>query len=218
MRNITKITLALTLTGTMLGGAAFAAQQKADGEPRKPRAERMFEKWDADKDGKVTAEEVKAFAAERFAKRDIDGDGVVSRDDREKFRTARREERRAERFAKIDADSDGMISLDEFKAYQPERRGMRGEGRGKRGGMHGHRMGGHHGKGMRGERGHRMHGKWGGRHGKGMRRGGMRGPLTIQEAEARAQQRFERIDSDNKGYITLNDVKAFQADRRGNRR
>ena len=53
--------------------------------------------------------------------------------------------------------------------------------------------------------------------GKRMRRG-MRGPLTIQEAEARAMQRFERIDSDDKGYITLNDIKAFRADRRERRR
>ena len=60
-------------------------------------------------------------------------------------------------------------------------------------------------------------GRHGGGHGKGwggQRRGGMRGVLTIQEAEARAMQRFERIDSDNKGYITLNDIKANRADKR----
>ena len=78
----------------------------------------MFERWDADKDGKVTADEMKAAAAVRFAERDIDGNGVISRDDRKQFRTKQREERRTERFAKIDADADGMISLDEFQGVQ----------------------------------------------------------------------------------------------------
>lgn len=45
----------------------------------------------------------------------------------------------------------------------------------------------------------------------------MNGPLTIQEAEARAMQRFERIDSDEKGYITLNDIKAHRADHKGHK-
>ena len=216
MKNLTKITLALTLTGTMLGGVAFAAQHKEDGE-KKPRAERMFEQLDKDADGKATLDEMKAAAAERFSKRDIDGDGIISRDDRKAFRTAQREERRTEIFATMDADGDGMISLDEFKSAEPPRREARGERRGTRGGeMRGER---HGGKGMRGHRmgrheGHRMRGKAQG----GKRRGGMRGVLTIQEAEARATQRFERIDSDNKGYITLNDIKAAHADKRGNRR
>ncbi len=48
-----------------------------------------------------------------------------------------------------------------------------------------------------------------------MRRGGRHGGvLTIQEAEARAMQRFERIDTDNDGVIKLEDVKAMY-ERRG---
>lgn len=199
------IAMIATLTGLAAGGAAFAGQHKGgkDGGERQSRAERMFENWDADKDGKVTAEEAKAFATERFAKRDIDGDGVISREDRETHRAAMRAERRTERFNAIDADGDGMISLDEFTQASNER-GERREGR------RGHRGGkGHHGDHA---------GKHGGkREGRGMRRGGRHGGvLTIQEAEARIMQRFDRIDADGDSVITLDDLKEAMP-RRGKR-
>ena len=206
MKRTTKFAILATVTAAMLGSVAIAdGHKKERAEMRGDRAERMFERLDADTDGKVTADEMKAAATARFAKRDVDGDGVVSREDRKAFRAAQREERRSERFEKMDADSDGMISKEEFAAFTPERgdraerRKMRRAERGERRGMRGH-----HG-GKRGER-------------HGNRRGkGMRGPLTIQEAEARAMQRFQRIDSDAKGYITLNDIKAFRADRKDRR-
>lgn len=200
----------LATVAAAIGGTAIADSHKGKdrGErgQRGDRAERMFERMDADENGQVTAEEVKAFAAKRFARRDVDGDGIVSREDRQNLRKQRREERRTERFEKIDADGDGTITKEEFVAFTPDR----GE-RGKRRGMRGERGERH---GMRGHHGHRQ--------GKGKRRGegrrmGRNAPLTIQEAEARALQRFERIDSDDKGYITLNDVKAFEADRRERR-
>ena len=229
--SFTHITIIATLTGIATGGVAFANQHKGgkdDGE-RQSRAERLFETWDADKDGKVTAEEVKAYAAERFGKRDMDGDGVISRDDRQKHRAAMRDERRTERFNAMDADGDGMISLDEFKQAGPERgergdraeRGDRGDRaergeRGERGERREGRRGHHGGKGHHGDHAGKRGGKRGG---KGMRRGGRHGGgvLTIQEAEARAMQRFERIDTDSDGVITLEDLQDAMP-RRGGRR
>jgi Ca2+-binding EF-hand superfamily protein len=202
MNRTTKFAILATLSATLAGGAAFAAAHKEKREHRGDRAERMFERMDADKDAKVTAEEMKAFAAKRFATRDLDGDGLVSRADREARRKAKHEERQAKRFEALDTDGDGMISKAEFAAA-PER-GMRGDRRGERG-ERGER------RGMRGQR----RGERGERRGRGHR--GMNGPLTIQEAEARAMQRFERIDSDEKRYITLNDIKAHRADRKGHK-
>ena len=187
MKRTAKLAILATVTATLIAGAAVAKHHKGDRGDRGARAEQMFEQWDADKDGKVMLEEMKAAAAERFAARDIDGDGVISREDRE----AQRAIRRGERFDKMDADSDGMISKEEFAAFTPER-GMRGK-KGERRGMQRHHRGG---KGMRGGRG---------------------GPLTIQEVEARVEHRFERLDADDKGYITLEDIKGKRGKRHGGR-
>jgi len=103
-----------------------------------------------------------------------------------------------ERFSRRDVDGDGTVSREDRKA----RRASDGDGvvtkeefaaftpeRGK----HGDR---------RGKRGKRM---------------GRFAPLTIQEAEARAEHRFARLDADDKGYVTLDDLKA-RAGKRGKRR
>jgi Ca2+-binding EF-hand superfamily protein len=191
MKTITKTLLVSSALVALVGTAALAGHHKGGHRDDGPRAERMMERLDADKDGRITREEMITTAKARFTARDKDADGVISAEDREAFRAERRAERRATRFETIDADSDGVISKDEFVAFQPERgerRGMRGE-RGERRGMRGH---------------HRAQGE-----GRGERRG-MRGVLTIEEAEARANQRFERLDSDDKGFVTLNDLKAAQ--------
>lgn len=181
MQGRAKLTIAASVVAALAAGAAFAGHHKGGhhkgGHDRGERAERMFERMDADKDSKVTLEEMKAVAIERFSRRDVDGDGVVSREDRQ----ARKANRRAERFDKIDANSDGVVSKEEFSAYQPER----GE-RAKRRGKHRKRM-------------------------------GRSAALTIQEVEARVERRFERIDSEAKGYITVEDIKEMRG-KRGKRR
>ena len=186
MQRRTKLAIIASVAAAVGTGAAIAGHHKGDGK-HGPRAERMIERLDADNDGKVTLEEMKATARERFARRDVDGDGVVTREDRE----ARRANRRAERFAEIDADKDGVISQEEFVAFKPKR----GERSGRRG----------------------MRGKHGGRHGHRGYREGHSAPLTIQEVEAQAERRFSRLDQDEKGYITLEDIQA-SGGKRGKRR
>lgn len=121
----------LFLAGTAL--AAFAAvpalaQPDRGDRPAEPRTraqieaavQARFARADADHDGFITREEVRARAE-------------AGRPDRQ----ARRGERRGELFDRLDSDHDGAISRDEFDA----RPAVRGEGRGRLA---------HRGRGMRG--------------------------------------------------------------------
>lgn len=112
----------------LLAGAALAAlaaipavAQPREGRPAGPltradveaRVEARFARADADRDGFVTAEEVRAGAEQRRANRQH-----------------RRGERRAQLFDRLDSDHDGSISREEFES-RPALRGG-GEGRGRR--------------------------------------------------------------------------------------
>lgn len=46
------------------------------------RAERMFQRMDADEDGSVTLGDARALAAARFARMDMNADGTITRDER----------------------------------------------------------------------------------------------------------------------------------------
>ena len=84
MTRFTKLVLAAALGGTMLGGAAYAAQDQA--APPAPMAGMhrhhhghgdMFAKLDANHDGVVTRDEAIAAATQRFDKMDANHDGKI---------------------------------------------------------------------------------------------------------------------------------------------
>jgi Ca2+-binding EF-hand superfamily protein len=95
--------------------------KNADGKvvPEEFPKPEMFAAIDADKNGEITLDEVKAFMAkqdqpkpkvtieERFKKIDKNADGKITPD----------EIPNAEHFAKVDTDKDGAITLEEFKAF-----------------------------------------------------------------------------------------------------
>ena len=214
----TKITLAagaavLALAAT---GAALA-DHHGKGHRHDERAERMIERMDADADGAVTRDEAKAFAAERFAKMDIDGDGTVTRPERRAHRAERRVMRGAERFARIDADGDGMVSVDEMKAMAAERAARRferldadsdgmvslaemQEARGdRRRGMRESR------REMRRERREERRAARDER--REDRRAMGRGPVTAERMEERVLRRFDRMDADGDGVLTLEEAR-----------
>jgi Ca2+-binding EF-hand superfamily protein len=79
-----------------------------------------FDELDADKDGKVTKEELAANRAAKFAEADADKDGKLSADEmvamREKAEAARKAEMAKAMIARIDSDKDGFVSAAEMDA------------------------------------------------------------------------------------------------------
>ncbi len=108
------------LLATSLATSA-GAREGEHGMRHDPAA--LFEKADADGDGKVTKEEFAALRGDRFGDMDADGDGVVSKDELI-AKAMERAERRAEHMLeRMDENEDGAISADEFAALSEKRGG-----------------------------------------------------------------------------------------------
>ncbi|WP_439817979.1 EF-hand domain-containing protein [Zavarzinia sp. CC-PAN008] len=184
-----------------------AAADRAKPETRAEydaRRAALFDKVDADKDGTVTREELRAardamrdeHRAARFGAVDADKSGSVSRDE---F-TAQATARLNAMFDRLDADKDGQLSADEMKAHG--RHGMRHDARaegdkpaGEMGEGHvdrqrmgrGHHRGGHHRDGL-----------WGAF---GRADADRDGSITRAEFDAAGAARFEALDDDKNGVI-----------------
>ena len=80
-----------------------------------PRIAKNFDAIDANRDGQVTSDELRAFhqaqRAEHWKKLDTDGDGKVS-----KAEAQANAPRLFEHFSKLDANGDGFLSPEELKA------------------------------------------------------------------------------------------------------
>lgn len=80
----------------------------------------MFGAVDADKDGKVTPDEIGAYKAERLAKVDVNKDGLLSEDELVQMQiqafTEKAKVRSAAMIEKMDTNSDGLLSATELEA------------------------------------------------------------------------------------------------------
>lgn len=76
---------------------------------------------DADRDGKITQAEAKAFGDARFSGADADGDGRITRAEVEAKALERMRAHIDRRFAAADADGDGVISQAEADAQAEKR-------------------------------------------------------------------------------------------------
>jgi Ca2+-binding EF-hand superfamily protein len=116
-------TCALTLAA-LFAGAAFAADQ--------PRADSPRDEMRADKDGdgRVSRAEATAAGAERsadwFDKLDLNKDGYITADEMKQARATRManmhadmKQKMEERFKEADTNGDGQLSLDEVQAKMP---------------------------------------------------------------------------------------------------
>jgi EF hand len=147
----------LALLGAALGSAAMADRGMmgmGGGEGRGAMMLDQFDAIDADKDGKITQDEIAAHRAAEFAAADTNADGALSADELQAQMLARMLARHsarmienmdddgngalslaemdagpmADRFARIDSDNDGAISKAEAEAMV-EKMGKRREGR-----------------------------------------------------------------------------------------
>lgn len=122
--------MALALAGTAVVGVA-ASDDRASGKPGMGHRGAMlnFDEIDANGDGKITADEMQAYADLRFDGADTNGDGYVDAAELQAHilaqTTARLEERSTRMIARLDKDGDGKLSAEEMRAGP---RGHRGEG------------------------------------------------------------------------------------------
>ena len=120
----TKTLTVLTLSAFLASAVAPNAMAKGMGD-HGPMEMLKFDEIDADKDGKVTAEEFAAFRTAEFAKADTNADGQISADELAAKHiadaTARAAEMSAKMIERMDDNADGMISSEEMeKGPRPE--------------------------------------------------------------------------------------------------
>lgn len=124
------------LTLATAGGVAIAQQTPARPAPAL--------RADTDGDNRISQAEFVARRMQRLTAADADRDGSVTHEEMRATAQARRAERGAARFDRLDADKDGSISRAEFDAHH----GARAQARDGRGGMRGGHGGGRgHGPG-----------------------------------------------------------------------
>lgn len=104
-----------------VGGVAASAKTHGGGP--------AFEQIDANGDGQVTQDELRAHAAARFAEIDADNDGFVTPEEMRAARSERHEargERQAARMLeRYDADGNGELSAAELEKASEDRMGRR---------------------------------------------------------------------------------------------
>jgi Ca2+-binding EF-hand superfamily protein len=118
MKRTTMIGAGLAALLATTAGVALA-QGAQDGMMQGMRGDgpmAMFEEFDADGNGSVTAAEIEAHRAARFAELDADGNGQVSRQEFMDHAAARAGERAGTMFDRLDADGDGTLSRDAIEA------------------------------------------------------------------------------------------------------
>ena len=109
----------LILMGVMLvASAAFSQQPQTEGrQGRRHNPERLFQRADVNRDGKISADEWKR-KPEAFSRLDQNHDGFITKDEAHDAasRHLERKDGRGEKvFGRIDTNGDARISRDEWK-------------------------------------------------------------------------------------------------------
>ncbi|NNC37834.1 MAG: hypothetical protein HKO02_10290 [Hyphomonadaceae bacterium] len=152
----------------------------------------------------VDQTEFLSAANEKFSTMDADGNGAVTKDERQAFRKLKREERAQRQFDRKDANNDGVISqqedIDARAARDEKREAARAERRER--------------KAERGEKRRSKEGRRGDRQRFNPDANGD-GVVDVAEHGAAAQQAFARMDTNDDGVLSAEELKRKK--RRGRR-
>jgi hypothetical protein len=120
MQKKTKIALAAVLGLATVGGiAGLALAERGTGHGgwgRGPMMSHMTERYDADKDGKVSQSEIDANRTAWHGEFDSDKNGNLSLTEFQSLWLKARREEMVREFQYFDRDGDGLMALDEYKA------------------------------------------------------------------------------------------------------
>ncbi|WP_299480866.1 EF-hand domain-containing protein [uncultured Roseibium sp.] len=86
---------------------------RGHGRGGRERAERLFERFDADKDGVITEAEISEVRAQEFAASDADGSGEISLEEFKAQFMERSNDRMVRAFQFLDSDGDGTVTQEE---------------------------------------------------------------------------------------------------------
>ncbi|MCP4328465.1 MAG: histidine kinase [Alphaproteobacteria bacterium] len=97
-----------------------AAGQSADppGGCDGARAAKHFDRMDANRDGRVTEDEMMQVRLTLVQRADTNGDGVLSADEFSAAGQGRQGDRAERRFVRLDADNDGAVTMAEIFAVR----------------------------------------------------------------------------------------------------
>ncbi|RMB36017.1 EF hand domain-containing protein [Sphingomonas sp. PP-F2F-G114-C0414] len=103
---------------SQVGGAAVASDPLPDAAPEatdKTREQKRFDRYDKDRDSKITREEYLVQRRKAYARLDVDGDGKLSFDEWAVKATTK--------FADADRDKSGTMTAPEFATTAVKRKG-----------------------------------------------------------------------------------------------
>ncbi|KQO09522.1 EF-hand domain-containing protein [Sphingomonas sp. Leaf242] len=103
---------------SQVGGAAVASDPLPDAAPEateKTREQKRFDRYDKDRDAKITREEYLVQRHKAYARLDVDGDGKLSFDEWAVKATTK--------FADADRDKSGAMTAPEFATTAVKRKG-----------------------------------------------------------------------------------------------
>ncbi len=117
MKRNTKITL-IALAGLIaIGGAAIANKGWKHGGPHGPMGfEQLAERYDANKDGKISQEEIDTIRGKLLVEFDADKSGNLSLAEFQNLWLKSNNQKMIRDFQRLDADANGQVTVDEYKA------------------------------------------------------------------------------------------------------
>ncbi len=111
---------ALALGSLAMAADALARDEKPGAKPPRWEQSEEFKATDADRDGKLSEAEIRAFAAARTAEMDANKDGVISPEEMHAFHDKQREKMRQAHLARMDGNKDGVISAEEYQKHMAD--------------------------------------------------------------------------------------------------